>query len=276
MRAAVLHRPGEAPGLRRAPRPRRRPPGTRSCAVTAAPIVPLDLLCASGHLVLRPPGDAVRARACRASASSSSPTSCPPGTRVWFADHRRHGPGRRQPGRAVRSCRDDDVVPLDGRRRPTPRWRPWACPAVAAWMALTARGRLQPGGAGARARRRGSGRPGGGRRGPKLLGRRPGGRRLPVAGGAGAGAPGRRRRGRRRSTGDVDALTARFADAVRRRRRRRRRPGVRHRGDRRLAGAGRLRAAGQPGRRVRRRRRVLLRRPAQPHRRRPRLHEQRR
>ena len=85
--------------------------------------------------------------------------------------------------------------------------------AVAAWMALTWRGRLRPGervlvlGAG------GAVGPGRRRRGPGAR-RRPGGRRLPVRGGAGAGPPGRRRRGASRSTGDVDALAAAFADAL--------------------------------------------------------------
>lgn len=54
MRAAVLHAHGAAPdfGTRADPEPA---PGRTIVAVTAAPIVPLDLLCASGTSYFGPP-----------------------------------------------------------------------------------------------------------------------------------------------------------------------------------------------------------------------------
>ena len=54
MRAAVLHIPGEAPAFGEHPDPDEAP-GSTVVRVTAAPIVPLDLLCASGTSYFGPP-----------------------------------------------------------------------------------------------------------------------------------------------------------------------------------------------------------------------------
>jgi hypothetical protein len=132
-----------------------------------------------------------------------------PGSRVWFATSAGMAPGD---GSLAERCSvaDADVVPRRG-RVPDVALAALGLSAVAAWMALTWRGRLRPGervvvlGGG------GAVGPGGGRRGDAAR-RRPGGGGLPVGGGAGAGA----RAGADEVVplaGDVDALAARLAEA---------------------------------------------------------------
>ena len=146
MRAAVLHTLGQPPA-RRPTTPTRSPaPGQTLVRVTAAPVVPLDLLCASGHVVLRRAGRAPTSPACRGSASSSSPSgrrSRAPGSGSPPRPGWRPGDGglaelvRRSP--TTTSCRSQPS------RSPTPRSPPSASPPSRPGCALTWQARLQPG-----------------------------------------------------------------------------------------------------------------------------------
>jgi NADPH:quinone reductase-like Zn-dependent oxidoreductase len=139
--AAVLETPGEAPVVRDHPDPVERP-GHTLVTVTAAPIVPLDQLVASGTSYFGRPatpyvpgtqGVGVVAR------SDVLPT----GTRVFFATSAGIVPGD---GSLADRClvADDAVVPLDA-GVPDTAAAALGMSAVAAWMVLTERGRLQPG-----------------------------------------------------------------------------------------------------------------------------------
>jgi NADPH:quinone reductase-like Zn-dependent oxidoreductase len=141
VRAAVLETPGEAPVVRDHPDPVDRP-GHTSVRVTAAPIVPLDQLVASGTSYFGRPatpyvpgtqGVGVVARS----------AGLPAGTRVFFATTAGISPGD---GSLAESCLvpDDGVVPLPPGVS-DPDAAALGMSAVAAWMALTERGRLQPG-----------------------------------------------------------------------------------------------------------------------------------
>ena len=141
MRAAVLHTPGEAPtfGSHPAPAPAA---GHTVVAVTAAPIVPLDLLCASGSSYFgRPATPYVPGVQGVGVVERSDVLS--PGTRVWFASNAGMAPGD---GGLAERCAvpDADVVPI-GPDVPDGSLAALGLSGIAAWMALTWRGRLQPG-----------------------------------------------------------------------------------------------------------------------------------
>ncbi|TFV86815.1 zinc-binding alcohol dehydrogenase family protein [Blastococcus sp. CT_GayMR16] len=141
MRAAVLHTPGEAPAYGSHPDPVPAP-GFTLVAVTAAPIVPLDLLCASGSSYFgRPATPYVPGVQGVGVVERSDVLS--PGTRVWFASSAGMAPGD---GGLAERCLvpDADVVPIAA-DVPDPALAALGLSAVAAWMALTWRGRLQPG-----------------------------------------------------------------------------------------------------------------------------------
>src|SRR5262249_5152565 len=141
MRAAVLHGHGQPPEYGRHLAPRRAP-GQALIRVTAAPVNPLDLLCASGVSYFSAPtlpyvpgtqGVGVIEQADTFSA----------GQRVWFSGSAGMAPG--DGSLAELSVADeagllplpdtvsDDLVAALG------------LSAIAAWMALTWRGGLQPG-----------------------------------------------------------------------------------------------------------------------------------
>jgi NADPH:quinone reductase-like Zn-dependent oxidoreductase len=141
MRAAVLQRHGEPPRFGPHPVPGRGP-GQALIRVTAAPVNPLDLLCASGTSYFGAPalpyvpgtqGVGTVAEAGRA----------PAGQRVWFSCGAGMAPGDGSmaefcvvPEAAMLALPDgvsDDLAAALG------------LPAVAAWMALSWRGQLQPG-----------------------------------------------------------------------------------------------------------------------------------
>ena len=201
MRAAVLHTPGEPPRLAEHPDPTAGE-GRTLVRVTAAPLVPLDLLCASGTSYFgRPAVPYVPGvQGVGVVETSSALRGRDPGV---VRDDGRHGARRRQPRRALRGA---------GRRPGAARHRR-ARPARRRTRAVRRRGVDVPdlarpagaGGAGARARRRRSRRTGRDRR---RAGARcePGGRRRPLGGGP-RSRPGRRRRrgrpvhGRRRRPG---------------------------------------------------------------------------
>ena len=131
MRAAVLHTPGRPPTYGEHPAPGAGA-GSTLVRVTAAPVVPLDLLCASGTSYFggrrRP-----TCRAARASASSRRRTPYAAGTRVWFSRPAGMGPGD---GSLAELCLvpDDDVVPLAA-DVPDELAAALGLSGVAAWMA---------------------------------------------------------------------------------------------------------------------------------------------
>jgi len=141
MLAAVMRRHGDPPEVGPHPPPRRRP-GEALIQVTAAPVNPLDLLCASGTSYFGAPalpyvpgtqGVGIVAEA----------DDIPAGQRVWFSSSAGMRPGDGSmaqlcavPASAILPLRDDvsdDLAAALG------------LSAIAAWMALTWRGGLQPG-----------------------------------------------------------------------------------------------------------------------------------
>ena len=141
MRAAVLHTPGEPPRLAEHPDPTAGP-GQTLVRVTAAPVVPLDLLCASGTSYFgRPAVPYVPGVQGVGVVETSS--ALPVGTRVWFATSAGMAPGD---GSHAERCAvpDADLVPLDT-AVPDALVAALGLSAVAAWMSLTWRARLVPG-----------------------------------------------------------------------------------------------------------------------------------
>jgi NADPH:quinone reductase-like Zn-dependent oxidoreductase len=141
VRAAVLHTPGEAPTHGTHPDPVATP-GRTVVAVTAAPLVPLDLLCASGTSYFGRPATPYVPGVQGVGVVESSGV-LPPGARVWFASNAGMAPGD---GSLAERCSvpDADVVPI-GSAVPDAALAALGLSGVAAWMALTWRGRLQPG-----------------------------------------------------------------------------------------------------------------------------------
>ena len=141
VRAALLTAHGSAPQLtdRSAPA---RPEGHCRVRVTAAPVSPLDLLCASGTSYFGPP-DLPYVPGVQGVGVVEEGDRLPPGTRVWFSTDAgmRPGDGSLTELAAVPEI---DTVPL-------PPGVDDALAAalglssVAAWMALTSRGGLRAG-----------------------------------------------------------------------------------------------------------------------------------
>ncbi|PRY48499.1 NADPH:quinone reductase-like Zn-dependent oxidoreductase [Geodermatophilus tzadiensis] len=141
MRAAVVRRPGTPPEHAEHPDPVVGP-GRSLVRVTAAPIVPLDLLCASGTSYLGTPAVPYVPGVQGVGVVAES-AAVPAGTRVWFATSAGMAPG--DGGLAERcSVADDDLVPLAG-GLPDTAVAALGTSAVAAWACLTRRGRLRPG-----------------------------------------------------------------------------------------------------------------------------------
>jgi NADPH:quinone reductase-like Zn-dependent oxidoreductase len=141
VRAAVLHTPGQPPRYGEHPDPVDAP-GTTVVTVTAAPVVPLDQLCASGTSYFgRPVTPYVPGTQGVGVVERSA--SHPPGTRVFVATTAGILPGD---GSLADRCAvpDDAVVPVpDGVDDVAAA--ALGLSAVAAWMCLTDRGRLSPG-----------------------------------------------------------------------------------------------------------------------------------
>ena len=136
MRAAVLSVPGEPPAYGEHPDPVAGP-GETLVRVTAAPIVPLDLLCASGTSYFGAPAVPYVPGVQGVGVVEGS------GQRVWFATSAGMSPGD---GGLAELCAvpDGDVVPLAA-AVPDDEVAALGLSAVAAWMSLTWRARLQPG-----------------------------------------------------------------------------------------------------------------------------------
>jgi len=141
VRAAVLHEPGQAPVLGTHPEPL-WVQGTSVIAVTAAPIVPLDLLCASGRSYFGRPAVPYVPGVQGVGVVEES-ESLPHGTRVWFATTAGMAPGD---GSLAERCvvPDVDVVPVIA-DVPDAALAAIGLSGVAAWMALTWRAGLRPG-----------------------------------------------------------------------------------------------------------------------------------
>lgn len=141
MRAAVLQTPGEPPAYGEHPDPVPGP-GETLLRVTAAPIVPLDLLCASGTSYFGRPAVPYVPGVQGVGVVERS-AAVAPGTRVWFATSAGMAPGD---GSLAERCAvaDADLVPLTD-DVPGTVVAALGLSAVAAWMALTWRARLRPG-----------------------------------------------------------------------------------------------------------------------------------
>jgi NADPH:quinone reductase-like Zn-dependent oxidoreductase len=207
MNAAVLAAPGAAPGHGEHPDPL-QDDGTVLVRVTAAPIVPLDLLAASGTSYFGVPAVPYVPGVQGVGVVERSAAHAP-GTRVWFATSAGMAPGD---GSLAELCAvpEDDVVPVTA-DVPDPALAALGLSAVAAWVILSARARLRAGervlvlGAGGAVGQAAVGA-------AKLLGA---GRVVAVCRSAEA-----QERARRAGadevvplTGDVDSLAARFAEA---------------------------------------------------------------
>ncbi len=141
MHAAVVHTLGEAPSYATHPDPRLT--GGRSIVrVTATPLVPLDLLCASGTSYFGPP-PVPYVPGVQGVGVVESPGSLETGTRVWFATSAGMTPGDGSLADLV-AVKDDDMVPISASVGDA-ALAALGLSAVAAWMSLTWRARLQAG-----------------------------------------------------------------------------------------------------------------------------------
>ncbi len=141
MRAAVLHELGAAPAYEEVADPVPAP-GHSLVRVTAAPVVPLDLLCASGSSYFGRPALPYVPGVQGVGVVERS-AILPPGARVWFATSAGMAPGD---GSLADYCAvpDGELVAVAA-PVPDPLVAALGLSAVAAWMALTWRARLQPG-----------------------------------------------------------------------------------------------------------------------------------
>ncbi|MGY1823567.1 quinone oxidoreductase family protein [Geodermatophilus sp. SYSU D00079] len=141
MRAAVLTTPGAPPRLGTHPAPEPTV-GRTLVRVTAAPVVPLDLLCASGTSYFGRPATPYVPGVQGVGVVERSGVHRP-GTRVWFATSAGMAPGDGSLGELC-AVPDADVVPVTA-DVPDELAAALGLSAVAAWMALTWRGRFVPG-----------------------------------------------------------------------------------------------------------------------------------
>jgi NADPH:quinone reductase-like Zn-dependent oxidoreductase len=139
MRAAVLHTHGSPPSYGDHPDPVARQ-GETLVRVTAAPVVPLDVLCASGTSYFGAPAVPYVPGV---QGVGVAETGAHAGSRVWFATSAGMKPGDGSLGE-VCAVRDEDVVPLGASVDDTAA-AAIGLSGVAAWMALTWRGAMSPG-----------------------------------------------------------------------------------------------------------------------------------
>jgi NADPH:quinone reductase-like Zn-dependent oxidoreductase len=141
MRAALLTEPGQAPVWAQHPDPSPAA-GHTVVAVTAAPIVPLDQLCASGTSYFGRPATPYVPGVQGVGVVERS-EGLPEGARVFFSTTAGMAPGD---GSLAERCvvRDDDVIVIEDDVDDVPL-AALGMSGVAAWMVLTARARLQPG-----------------------------------------------------------------------------------------------------------------------------------
>lgn len=141
MRAAVVWRHGEPPRYQAHPAPARGP-GQALIRVTAAPVSPLDVLCASGASYFGAP-PVPYAPGVQGVGIVEESGARPAGQRVWFSCEAGMRPGD---GALAERCvtGESSVLPLpDGVS--DEEVAALGLSAIAAWMALTWRGGLRPG-----------------------------------------------------------------------------------------------------------------------------------
>ncbi|MEP9382367.1 quinone oxidoreductase family protein [Nocardioides cheoyonin] len=141
MRAAVLEVCGEPPVVGQRPDPSRRD-GEALVAVVAAPVTPLDLLCASGTSYFGRPQTPYVPGVQGVGVVEES-TRHPAGTWVWFPTVAGMAPGDGSLAELV-VVPDGDLVPLESGVDPR-QLAALGLSAVAAWGALVLRGGLVPG-----------------------------------------------------------------------------------------------------------------------------------
>lgn len=141
MRAAVIDTHGQPPVLveRKAPDPG---PGQAVVRTTAAPVTPLDVLCASGTSYFGPP-ELPYVPGVQGVGVVESSTAHPPGTRVWFPTSAGMAPGDGSLAEAV-VVPEDRMVVIHHDVEDT-LVAALGLSAVAAWMTLTWRADLQTG-----------------------------------------------------------------------------------------------------------------------------------
>jgi NADPH:quinone reductase-like Zn-dependent oxidoreductase len=142
MQAAVIELPGQQPRVvdQAPPTPE---PGQLVIAVMAAPITPLDALCASGTSYFGKPAMPYVPGVQGVGVVENENTSFPAGTLVWFASTAGMQPGDGSM-RAIAAVDEQDVVPLpDG--ADAALVAALGLSAVAAWLTLTWRGELAEG-----------------------------------------------------------------------------------------------------------------------------------
>ena len=141
MKAAVLHTPGQPPSYGEHPAPTAAA-GSTVVRVTAAPVVPLDLLCASGTSYFGVPATPYVPGGQGVGVVESS-DSFATGSRVWFFATAGMKPGD---GSLAERCAvpDTDVVPIEA-GVPDEMAAAFGLSGIAAWMTLSWRARLQPG-----------------------------------------------------------------------------------------------------------------------------------
>ena len=141
MRAAVLHSPGSPPSYGEHPAPA-PVSGSTLLRVTAAPVVPLDLLCASGTSYFGVPATPYVPGGQGVGIVEESDRHAA-GSRVWFFATAGMKPGD---GGMAQLCLvpDHDVVPIAD-EVPDGMAAALGMSGVAAWMALSWRARLQEG-----------------------------------------------------------------------------------------------------------------------------------
>ena len=138
--AVVVHTAGQPPEVRRVPPPAA---GEVTIRVTAAPIVPLDLLCASGTSYFGAPVTPYVPGVQGVGVVEAGTATLPRGTPVWFATRAGMAPGDGSM-RALAAVPERDVVPLPEQVDPV-HAAALGLSAVAAEMALTWRGGLVAG-----------------------------------------------------------------------------------------------------------------------------------
>jgi NADPH:quinone reductase-like Zn-dependent oxidoreductase len=140
--AVVVETPGEPPAVRR-----REPPSPRSgelaIRVSAAPIAPLDLLCATGRSYFGVPATPYVPGVQGVGTVEQGTADIPAGTTVWFATSAGMAPGDGSM-RAVAIAPERDVVRLPGSADPA-LVAALGLSGVAAWMSLTWRGQVNAG-----------------------------------------------------------------------------------------------------------------------------------
>ena len=141
MRAALVHSHGQPPAYARHPVPGRGA-GQALIRVTAAPVSPLDLLCASGTSYFGAPA-LPYAPGVQGTGVVEQADTLTAGQRVWFSSDAGMRPGD---GAMAELCVADEsaVLPLPAGVSDELA-AALGLSAIAAWMALTWRGDLQPG-----------------------------------------------------------------------------------------------------------------------------------